>query len=167
MELFSDASSGLLQMQLRAARLFGAAPYYGNPAASFRLRSCDFEMQVRLAQLQTAFAQGIFQRRALRIKLDVETPHLEKIGDSEKTFQVVKGLEQKIGRTCAKRRALGFLGRISGQHDDRKEDFIAGGAKGVEDRKSIHVRHHQIEQNQVWREGVTSFKGQAGIRDGP
>jgi hypothetical protein len=56
-------------------------------------------MQVRLAQFQTAFAQGIFQRRALRIKLDVETSHLEKIRDAEKTFQVVKGFEQKIGRT--------------------------------------------------------------------
>jgi hypothetical protein len=31
---------------------------------------------MRLTKFQTACAQGVFQRRALRIKLDVETPHL-------------------------------------------------------------------------------------------
>lgn len=37
----------------------------------------------------------------------------------EKNFQVVEGLEQRLGRTSAKRRALGFLVRIGGQHNDR------------------------------------------------
>ena len=92
---------------------------------------------MRLAKLQTAFAQGVFQGRALRIQLDVETPHLEEIGDAQKDFQVVEGLEQEIGRTGAQRGALGFLVRIGGQHDHRQEDFVAGRAQGMEDGKTI------------------------------
>jgi hypothetical protein len=137
-----------------------------NPATGIRLRSCVFEMRVRLAKLQTAFAEGFFERRALRIKLHGQTPHLEEIGDAEKNFEVVEGLEQKIGRACAECRAFSLAVRIGGQHDDWKENLIAGRTKGVEDCKSIHVRHHQVQQNQIRREGVTSFEGQARIRDG-
>ena len=87
-------------------------------------------MQVRLAKLQTAFAEGFFERGALRIKLHVQTSHLEEIGDAEKNFEVVKGLQQKIGRACAECRAFGLPVRIGGQHDDRKENLIASRAQG-------------------------------------
>ena len=117
------------------------------------------QIRVRLTQFQTFFMEGVLKGGSLSIKLDVETPHFEEISDAEKNFQVIEGLEQEVGRTCAKGGAFCFLICISGQNDDREEDIIAGGAKGAEDRKPINVRHHQIEQDQVRREGVTSFEG--------
>ena len=105
----------------------------GPARADARLNPCVFQMQVRLAQLQAAFAQGIFERRSLRIKLDMETPHLEQISDAEKHLQMVERLKQKVGRTRAQRCAFRLPVRIARQDDDRKEDFIARGTQGMED----------------------------------
>ena len=137
----------------------GAMPFYfGRSRTSVQLRSCVFEMPMRRSKLQAAFAQGIFQSGALRIQLNVETPHLQEIGDAKKNFQVVQGLEQEIGGTSAERGPLGFLVRIGRKHDHREKDFAAGGAQGMENGKAIDMRHHQIEEDQVRREIVANFE---------
>ena len=82
---------------------------------------------MRRPKLQTAFAQGIVQAGALRI------------GDTQKDFQVVKRLEQEIGRTGPQRGPLGFLIRIRREHNHREKDFTAGGPQRI-NGSSIHPR---------------------------
>ena len=124
-----------------------------------------FELEVRFAQLEAAFAQRIFQRGALGIELDVKTPHLEEIGDAKKNFELVERLEEKVGGARGERAAFRFLIGIGGKDDDREKNFVAGGTKGMKDRKAIHVRHHQIEQDKVGGKGIANFERGAGIGD--
>lgn len=125
-----------------------------------------FQLKVRFAQLEAAFAQRIFQRSTLGIELDVKTPHLEEIGDAKKDFELVERFEEKIGRTGGKRPTFGLLIGIGGKDDDGEKNFIAGGTKGMKDRKAIHVRHHQIEQDKVGGKAIANFERGAGIGDG-
>ena len=59
------------------------------------------ELEPRFAQLGCSFPKGVFQRGHLHVELDMETPHLEEIGDAQKDFQLVERLEQEIGRARA------------------------------------------------------------------
>jgi hypothetical protein len=173
MKAFLDAFLAPLQMQLLGHPIIASRPdpatrlYLVLAQANVRLRLGRFEMQMRRAKFQTAFAQGVFQGGALRIQLDVKPPHLEEIGDAQKDFHLVERLKQKIGRAGGEGSASGGLVGIGREHDDREKDLAAGGPQGMKDGKSIHVRHHQIEEDQVRRELVANFEGQAGIGNGP
>src|ERR1700730_4993567 len=94
----------------------------------------------------------------------MEAPGLEKIPNAQKRFRWTNWLNQKVGRSGVQRAFFSFLACISSQYHDRQKTFKSvRGTKHLQNSKPIHVRHDEIEQNQVRIKSGTGFERLARI----
>src|ERR1700736_914186 len=95
----------------------------------------------------------------------MEASGLEKITDPQKRFRWANWFNQEVGRSSVQRAFFGFLTCISSQYYDRQKTFKSvRRTKHFQNSKPIHVRHDEIEQNQVRIKSGTGFERLAGIR---
>jgi hypothetical protein len=99
----------------------------------------------------------------LIIEQPLETASLKHVADAEEHFGLVQWLEQEIGRASAKSAQFTFPIYICCENDNRQKDFAFCKAERFEHGKTVKVWHHQIEEDQVWRERLASLEREARI----
>jgi hypothetical protein len=106
--------------------------------------------KVRVLKITRAFSDFVLQYAVLPLKLCVKLPVLKQILDSQQDFDHAKGLHHKVRGAARERASFGFWRRIGRQHEDRK-GLSRGDQRSqrVHDRKSIDVRHHKVEEQEV------------------
>jgi hypothetical protein len=80
----------------------------------------------------------------------MECPCLEQVADPEQDLEMVERFGQEVVGARGERSSPGFGAYIGGQDQDG-EVFTCGNAPGelCHDGEAIHVRHHQIEQDEI------------------
>ena len=116
-------------------------------------------------ELPGALGDEALQGSVLPLQFHVQKSCLKQVADSQKDLVGIQRLGQKILSTLAKRALPSFRGDIRSENENRQ--IFAGRKRGLDlgdERKAVHVRHVEIQQDDVGLGGMQEFQRFARVR---
>src|SRR5260370_40550945 len=98
---------------------------------------CLLQLRDRRVEIGGAFANSLFQSRALIIQEKVRVPAGEEIANSQNNFSVIKWLAQEIGCAGFERPSFCFFTRVRGKNNYREKVFVVFGTERFQNGKAI------------------------------
>ena len=114
-------------------------------------------LNLRRLELAGALAHLGLEHLVLALDLEVEEPRLQEGADAEQHLVRMERLADEVLRAARQRLTLRSLAQITGQHQDREVARLRDLVQLIEHRQTIHVRHVQVEQNQIRPETHVRF----------
>jgi hypothetical protein len=108
------------------------------------------DLQMRVGQLPRPRPHRLLQPLLLPFQRDVEMPRGQQIADAEHGLHGVERLGQEVARADAQGALLDRGGGVAGEDEHRQvAKRRAQGAELFHDLEAVHVRHVEVEDDQV------------------
>ena len=113
------------------------------------------DLDLRRLELARALAHLGFEHLVLTLDLQIEEPRLEQRADPQQHFVGVERLVDEVLRAARQRLAPRLRRHVAGQHQDRQVAGLGDLVELVHHLQAVHVRHVQVEQDQVGARSLT------------
>ena len=108
------------------------------------------DLEMRAVQRLGPVEDGLFELLLLAFELRVQLARHEQVADPQERFDAVERLGEEVAG-AHRQRALLDRGRVVGGHDEDRQVAFGGeqGANGLHHLEAVHVRHVEVEDDQV------------------